>query len=637
MVTLNTVNRGMDDATLENIIRAVPEEQLDELLKSFGYEIQVIETDDVPPTYEPLHKADVFDMLKALKNNPTKVLKRILCHMKNGTTYWQTRPVNADTVKPDPVMNKNMLKVFDSHVSTRRQKTAQCTEHAADIKDMKSTPEGRAALKAINKAIGSHTKNGKLTDDLHYTNIRYCKDPTPVYDKEGNIINGCVAIAKNPKTGKDQYFYSQAFEEIAEKERCKRAMLLASPVAQEVVRDLLETDTIDQDVRDCINLMYNYGLKSGNEEGEDTNQLGDIRTNGATTLTAGNIFTKQATVQRNGEKVKVTKVFLQFYATGERGKSDHLQSIEIADEKLAARLIEKKAAAESDDERIFSCTKEDTLAVCKATMRCNNEDLRTAFGFRMAMDIRHAILGKDIRKPKKLTRTNKVTGEEERMTATRVVREMREFLKTQLGVTDDRSVDQFINKDFIKKYQFLEKLPSKTDDKKKKVNPKKKTTTKKKAEPKKKTTANKTATKKKAEPKPKGPTKTAIFNGWKMAAAEKGKGKSQALQSKYQYQMYTEAIKQYGADAVKAAFSAKAKRKYVEGMLMQSIAANGRKFNKADAAERAGRDEAQYVYDQLNTEFGGLIPDEALRELAGMDDTETAAGKAANQGQSSST
>lgn len=470
MLNLNLIDHGTDAAVLNYIAKSLPFEQMDGMLKALGFEVQILEEQPDLETYEPLNKAELCDLIKARKitvgtrtnskgHTVQKVRKRVLCHTKQGKEYFQMRTVNADA-STDATLTRNPLKTFDAHVSRlRRDTTAHLTEEAADMKELSSTPEGKAAIESINAAIGKAARNGKLSTNLNYTNIRYCSNPVKSYDEDGNPDQyyGCVAIAKNPKTGKDQYFYSQQFQEEAAAERAQRAMVLASPNGRAWIEHTLSSDAFEnEDVRDCLKLMYMYGMKSGNEMGSSPNQLGDYSTSGATTLKAGNVYVEKKRVRNRetGERETVEKVFLQFYQQGESGDKRHQQSIEITDPALAERLKAKKANASSDNDRIFSCTKDDTLAVCKTLFDCNNEDLRTAFGYRKWREARGAVLGHNPLEPKRTERVNRETGKKERLTTKRAESEITDYIMQEMGVTDRRSASKYVNKDLLKLYNM---------------------------------------------------------------------------------------------------------------------------------------------------------------------------------------
>lgn len=508
VINLNLVDRGTDDATLGYILKSTPVDKIDGLLKSLGFEVEPLAEKPSSSEYESLGKAEIFDLIKARKikvgmattsskgKSVQKVRKRILCHhAKTGKEYYQMRIVNAD-VAEDTKLTENPLKSFDAHVArVRRETTAHITEEAASVAAMESTPEGKAALDAINAAIGAGSPSGKLTGRLKYTNIRYCKSPVKGVDDNGDPqYYGCVAIAKNPKTGKDQYFYSQQFREAAEAERLQRAMVISSPAMQAIIQETLDSGEFEnEDVRDCLKLMNNYGMKSGNEDDLKTNQLGDYITTGATRLTAGNVCIAKKRVQNpeTGKTETVEKVFLQFYQQGEKGNQAHQQSIEINDPALATNLRLKKANAASDDTRLFSCTKDDTLAVCKELFDCNNEDLRTGYGFRQWRQARRGLLGNNTFDPKRTRRRNAQTGKMEKLTSKRMEMEIASFIMDQMGVTDKRSVDKYINTKLISLYES---------------NPKAKAKKEKEAKAKAKAAVKGKTGAKKPKPKPKKPT-----------------------------------------------------------------------------------------------------------------------------------
>lgn len=487
MIVLNVADRGMDDATLGYIIKSTPADELGTLLKSLDFNVE--ERDEDPPAdeYEPISKAEIFDLVKgrkikagsaATKSGKTvqKVQKQIIVHRKNGTTFMQNRMVNAD-VAEDATLLGNMLKGYDDKVSMiRRVQTEQCTEYAANIEDMKSTPEGLAAYKAI--CAASAKGRARLTDGMSYTDIRYCPDPV------AGVIEGtgetayypCLAIAKNPTDGKDTYIYSQQFVTDKTKDRHECGAALAAPYAQQFIGEMLEDgDFPNEDVRDCLKLMYYYGMKSGNEKGsKKNNQAGVFVTAGATTLRAGNVFLgkKRVTNPETGKSETVERVYLQFYQQGERGNKEHQQSIEITDPALAARLKEKKLAAKGDDDRIFSCTRDDTNAVCKGTLGCNNEDLRAAYGYMQFRKAQRAKQGNSIFEARAPERTDEKTGKTKKMTKLQIIGEIRSYLMEQMGTTDSRSVERYINRGLIE--LFMKSADGKLDDKKKAAAAKKK-------------------------------------------------------------------------------------------------------------------------------------------------------------------
>ena len=454
MIYLNAVERGADDATLRQVIGSMTPEGAGDLLKAWGME--VVSTNEEPDGWEPLTKSTVFDLVKAAKGGKKqKVMKRILVRMKNGKTYFREQLVNADEGKAISVQpNMNVMQTFDAHVANVRSgATAHLTEYASSVADMEKTAEGKAALAAINKAIGSGSPSGILTKGLNYTDIRFCPKPQTVRDENGHVINGCVAIAKNPNTGKDQYFYSKDFREEHGAMRRQRTMLLATADCSAWVNHVLNDKKVfegKEDIQACLKLMYNYGLKTGNEEQAGPNQLGKIKTVGATTLTAENVVIKKARVWNKDLKKQVTveKVYLEFHQTGEKGDGKHGRSIEITDASLAQYLVEKKNACQNKTDRIFKCNKNQTLAVCQELFSCNSEDLRTAFGFKKWLEARDIWFGKNL-KSKRMQKTDPDTGEKRDLTRAEIKKEITDWMKEQMGVTDTRSVQQYINDKLI--------------------------------------------------------------------------------------------------------------------------------------------------------------------------------------------
>lgn len=463
---LNVVDHGADAATLGCILQQMDPPNVCGMMKSLG-----IDTDMVDDSYplddyveiardalpaaaafisQRLHKA-----IKGKSGKEGKVQKEIVVHMKNGKTY-----IRKQWVKPsdDAKVYHNAAQKFDDHVAKKTKKTDHLTGYAKNFEDLMSQPGGPAIVQAINKAIGSKNPSGKLTPNMNYTDIRFAPNPNDamveVKDKDGNtsVYHRCLFIAKNPTTGKDQYFYSEQHVKESTETKVKRSMMLSSPAMTEAVTSILQGTLIENDdIRNCLKLMYMFGMKSGNENtfNADPKQggYGAIRTAGATTLRAENIFIYN-------EGTANEKVVLRYYDQDKAvaGKAPKQQEIVITDEALAVTLRKKKHAAKSGDERIFNCTNKETLEVCKSVFHCTNEDLRASFGYRKFREARVGVLGEN---PFKSQGPKKMTAKEEATLKRKATDQIRSYVKQEYGVLDNRSVKNLINTKLIDLFFML--------------------------------------------------------------------------------------------------------------------------------------------------------------------------------------
>ena len=292
-------------------------------------------------------------LLKALDSHkPTKVMKQVAVHGKNGT-FTRMQEVNADEVQSADQRVHHDDPEVDS------------TNNKIENHKRNSERKGLSPIESADKAPAFFKEN-KIVIPPAWKHIYVSNDPNTKIWATGLDSKNRVQTVYNPEY------------------RAKRTSEKFGRISNLLqVRDKL-VNTINkiknEDVKDCLTLIYAMGLRPGSTR----NTQAKVEAIGATTLRGEHV------VEENG------KVYLRFI-----GKKGVNQDHEVTDKKLAKMLLKRKQD-HGNKGNLFNAT-DKHLRDALEPLGVHPKDLRTLLATGSALDVL-----KDIPAPTSVKEFNKI-------------------------------------------------------------------------------------------------------------------------------------------------------------------------------------------------------------------------------------
>lgn len=266
-------------------------------------------------------------MLKALDHTGL-VQKEVQVQGKNGKIFTRKQWVRANEIGFQERVNATWKEEKEKRATLPATpfNLTEKTKHLVPIGTMKEIPE--------------YIKNANIPPD--WREVMVSPDPNP----ESEIL----AIGKDSQD-RPHYIYTESHWDRVNSEKFKRVSELIDkqPELMGIINGLEDRDTAD-----CLNLIYNTGLRPGSER--DTKSR--VTAYGASTLLGKHIVIENNTV------------FLKFV-----GKKGVQQNHEIHNKELADMLMKRKKKA-GDNGKLFD-TSDAKLRGALSPLKIHTKDLRT--------------------------------------------------------------------------------------------------------------------------------------------------------------------------------------------------------------------------------------------------------------------
>lgn len=280
------------------------------------------------------------EILEKALNHSGLVQKEVTVTGKNGQIFTRKQWVRAGEEKSAPAHPQSKPK--ETHdkretVPATPVNLTNKTKHLISISDVKELPE--------------HIKSLNIPPD--YRCVMISLEPNPKSE--------ILAVGKDNQN-RAHYIYTQAHWDRVNKEKYKRVTDLIQQ-RDDLLSFIDELRKTDEDTADCLDLIYNTGLRPGSDK--DTSAK--VQAYGASTLQGRHVVVEKEVI--NGQERD--KVSLKFV-----GKKGVQQDHEIHDERLAKMLIQRKHQS-GDNGKIFPSTNDVKLRTALKPMGIHPKDLRT--------------------------------------------------------------------------------------------------------------------------------------------------------------------------------------------------------------------------------------------------------------------